>query len=158
MAAEITEDDAPEFTEDGDGEDGSENQGPDFTDVGTRENERDNGQDESSGEIPGDIPDENSDHNSEGDPSEGSAEDFEEELNGDPVEDLNLDELDLGGLDFEDDDADEQAGGSKKKENHINRRRHFFGSCTHRTGSLLFSLERREPRWTSQQKTLNRAT
>lgn len=115
MAAENSEDDGPEFTEDENGKDGLENQGPDSTDVGTRENELDNGQDESSGENPGDIPEENSDHISKRDQSNGSAEDFEEELTGDPVEDLNLDDLDLSDLDFEDDDADEQAGGSKKK-------------------------------------------
>ena len=61
MAAENSEDDGPEFTEDENGKDGLENQGPDSTDVGTRENELDNGQDESSGENPGDIPEENGD-------------------------------------------------------------------------------------------------
>ena len=118
MAAENSQDDRPEFTEDGSGRTTSENQDPNITDAGTRENGLDNGQDESPGEVPGDIPDENSDYNSERDPSEGSLEDFEEELTGDPVEDLNLDDLDLGGLDFEDDDADETAGGNKKRKSY----------------------------------------
>ena len=98
-----------------DGRDRSENQSPDITDVGTRENGLDEGQDESPGEVPGDIPTKTPTTTPERDPSEGSAEDVEEELTGDPVEDLNLDDLDLGGLDFEDDDADEQAGGNSKK-------------------------------------------
>ena len=115
MAAENSQDDRPEFTEDGSGRDRLENQSPDITDAGTRENGLNEGQDESPGEVPGDIPSENSDYNSERDPSEGSLEDVEEESTGDPVEDLNLDDLDLSGLDFEDDDADETAGGNKKK-------------------------------------------
>ena len=65
MAAENSQDDRPEFTEDGSGRDRLENQSPDITDAGTRENGLNQGQDESPGEVPGDIPSENSDYNSE---------------------------------------------------------------------------------------------
>ncbi len=100
MAANNSEDNDLGSTEDKDGNDGFETQG---AETGTGEDalgdDLNKGQDESSDQIPKDISSINSD----------------EDLNGDPGEDLDLDDLDLDDLVFEEDDADEKPNSGKKK-------------------------------------------
>ena len=119
MVANNSNEDDLELTKDGDGNDGFENQSPDASDGGTGEDnlgdDLNKSEDESSSEIAGDIAGERLDDKLKGDPGEDPGEGFDEDLTGDPGEDLDLDGLDLGDLDFEDDDANENPSGGKKK-------------------------------------------
>ena len=151
MAAEHSEEGGLEFTEDGDRNDGS-----DGTDVGTGEDELSKVQDEGSGEIPVVTNGKNSGEKLGGDPNESPGESSAGGVNGDPVEDLNLSDLELDGLDFEDDDDTGQAGGGKEKII-LMAVALFLVLCSSRWGPSFFFGTRGNRGWTSWLRTLNQA-